>query len=74
MKHVQGLGFDGGAQVPGEVLQHLAGEGLAPGAGERNGHGFSKGTVQHALEKGGFRAAVMDAVDAAVQKSKSFHS
>ena len=27
-----------------------------------------------ALEKGGFRAAVMDAVDAAVQKSKSFHS
>ena len=27
-----------------------------------------------ALEKGGFRAAVMDAVDAAVQKSKSFHA
>ena len=27
-----------------------------------------------ALEKGGFRAAVMDAVNAAVQKSKSFHS
>ena len=27
-----------------------------------------------ALEKGGFRAAVMDAVDAAVQKSRSMHS
>ena len=27
----------------------------------------------YALEKGGFRAAVMDAVDAAIQKSKSFH-
>ena len=27
-----------------------------------------------ALEKGGFRAAVMDAVNAAVQKSKSFHA
>ena len=27
-----------------------------------------------ALEKGGFRAAVMDAVDAAVRKSRSFHS
>lgn len=27
-----------------------------------------------ALERGGFRAAVMDAVDAAIQKSKSFHS
>ena len=27
-----------------------------------------------ALEKGGFRAAVMDAVDAAVRKSRSFHA
>ncbi len=50
----EAFGFEGGAEVVREVLQHFVEEGLAAGRREREGQGFWEGTAEQLLEKFGF--------------------